>query len=238
LLEKIWEKSSLLIYSVSKKGLNIDGLGEKIIELFHSLGLVTDYASLFEITREDIQDLEGFGDKSVDNFLKEREKAKDQDFYKALVALGIRHVGEETAKEIAKHIASFDDLLHASYDELVALPGIGEKVALSLIEYASNEETVQRLQRLLTFLRVKNSLYKKDVSQGKLSGFTFVITGTFEQYSRDEVKALLEEHGAKVASSVSKKTNYLLAGSDAGSKLATANELGITILGEEYVKGL
>lgn len=224
-----------LSYFVSKKGMNIEGLGEKIVELLHDLGLVTDYASLFEIKKEDLKDLEGFGEKSADNFLKERERSRNVELYKLLGALGIRHVGEETAKELAKKIKTIDDLLHVGYQDLMTISGIGEKVALSLTFYRSDEESLQRLQRLLPHLTIRNSLYGKDKA-GALAGKIFVLTGSFPTLSRDEAKKLIEDAGGKVASSVSKNTHFLVAGEKAGSKLEDANKLGVVVVSEDVLK--
>ena len=224
-----------LIYFVSKKGINIEGLGEKIVELLHDLGLITDYASIFEMRRVDLQGLEGFGEKSADNFLKERERSRNVELYKLLCALGIRHVGEETAKELAKKVKTIDELLHLGYQDLISIPGIGEKVALSLTYFCSDEESLQRLQRLLPHLIIKNSLYGKD-GTGTLAGKVFVITGSLPTLSRDEAKKLIEDAGGKVAGSISKNTHFLVAGEKAGSKLDDANKLGIAVISEEVLK--
>lgn len=226
-----------LIHFVSKKAMNIEGLGEKIIETLFDLGLITDYASLFELKKEDIENLEGFGEKSADNFLKEREKASHVELARLLFALGIRHLGEETAKELSKRVKTIEGVLHLSYDDLVAIPSIGDKVALSLVEYRSDERAFFQLRRLLPFLTLTNSLFGNE-GGGKLAGLTFVITGTFENFSREEAKALLEKEGGKVSSSVSKKTDYLIAGEAAGSKLADAESLDVPIVGEEYLTSL
>ncbi len=226
-----------LVHFVSKKALNIEGLGEKIIETLFDLGLISDYASLFELKKEDIQNLEGFGEKSADNFLKEREKASHVELSRLLFALGIRHVGEETAKELAKRVETIEGVLHLSYNDLVAIPSIGDKVALSLTLHRSDEIAFSHLCRLLPHLTVTNSLFGRE-EDGKLSGLTFVITGTFERFSREEAKELLESHGGKVSSSVSKNTDYLIAGASAGSKLADAERLDVAIVGEEYLKNL
>ncbi len=226
-----------LIHFISKKAMNIEGLGEKSIMFLHDLGLITDYASIFELKKEDLQGLEGFGEKSADNFLLEREKSRHVELYKLLFALGIRHIGEETAKELAKKMKNIDELFHVSYGDLTAIASIGERVALSFIEYRSDEEKMSRLRRLLPHINIKNSLYGKG-GDGKLTGLTFVITGTFENFSREEVKALIESHGGKVSASVSKKTDFLVAGESAGSKLETAKNLGVEIVREAYLKGL
>lgn len=225
-----------LIHFVSKKAMNIEGLGEKIIETLHDLGLVTDYASLFELTKEDVESLEGFGEKSAQNFLIEREKSKKVELYKLLFALGIRHIGEETAKELAKKVNTVSDLLHLSYDGLVIIPSIGSTVALSFIEYKSDEQNLFRLHRLLPHLQINNSLFGGN--SGKLSGLTFVITGTFEHFSRDEAKKLIENNGGKVSSSVSSKTSFVIAGEKPGSKIDDAEKLGVKVVGEEYLTSL
>ncbi len=226
-----------LIHFVSKKAMNIEGLGEKIIETLHDIGLVSDYASLFLLKKEDLENLEGFGEKSALNFIKEREKARTVELHRLIYALGIRHVGEETAKEIAKCVETMHDLLHSSYEKLVVLPSIGDKVALSLIEYKSDEMSITKLRALLPHLTVVNTLFG-NVVEGALAGLTFVITGSFEHFSREEAKTLIEKHGGKVSVSVSKKTSMLIAGKDPGSKRENALKYDVAIVGEEYLQNL
>jgi len=226
-----------LIHFVSKKAINVEGLGEKIIETLHDIGLISDYASIFLLKKEDLENLEGFGEKSAENFIVERERARRVELHHLIYALGIRHIGEETAKELARQIKDIYELLHISYKNLVLLPSIGDKVALSLIDYRNDEKEMNMLRSVLPELTIINTLFGKDIA-GSLSGMTFVITGTFEHFSRNDAKALIEKHGGKVSASVSKKTTILVAGKDAGSKHETALKYGTQIVGEEYLINL
>jgi DNA ligase (NAD+) len=224
-----------LYHFVSKKAMNIEGLGEKIIDTLHDIGLISDYASIFLLKKEDLETLEGFGEKSSENFIVEREKARRVELHRFIYALGIRHIGEETAKELARQIKDMYELLHISYKNLVTLPSIGDKVALSLIDYRNDEKEMNMLRSVLPELTIVNTLFGKDIA-GSLSGMTFVITGTFQHFSRDEAKALIEKHGGKVSASVSKKTSMLIAGKEAGSKHTTALKYGTKIVGEEFLE--
>jgi DNA ligase (NAD+) len=219
-----------LIHFVSKKGMNIEGLGEKIIETFHDLGLITDTASIFNLKKEDIEGLEGFGEKSAENIIASIESARTVPLHRFIYSLGIRHVGEQTAKDIANHLGSFDALKAATLEELSAIEGVGEKVAGELASYFSDVQNVSLLARLLKQVHLINPEKRKaDVFDGK----TFVITGTLPTLSRDQAKELIEKHGGKVAASVSKNTSYLLAGEGGGSKRTDAEKLGISVISEE-----
>lgn len=219
-----------LIHFVSKKGLNIEELGQKTVELFHDIGLVTDFSSIFKVRKIDIEGLEGFGEKSADNIITSIEKARTVSLHRFLFALGIRHLGEQTAKDIAKHFGSFEKLQQATYDDLVSVEGVGEKVAESLISFFADEHTQNILEKLLQEITIISELKK---IEGKFSGKTFVITGTLPSLSRDNAKNIIESHGGKVSGSVSGKTTYLLAGDIPGSKLADATKLGIAVLSEK-----
>jgi DNA ligase (NAD+) len=222
-----------LVHFVSKKGMNIDGLGEKIIETFHDIGFVTDAASIYILTKEDIEGLEGFGEKSAENIIASIEASRKVPFHRFLYALGIRHVGEQTAKDIAKHFLTLDALRCASFEVLQNIEGVGEKVAASLVEFFATAKNSTLIDHLLTHITIEQ---EDRVSGGKLSGLTFVITGTLPTVSRDEAKKYIESSGGKVASSVSKKTSYLLAGENAGSKYTDAVKLGVRIISEEEFK--
>jgi len=222
-----------LIHFVSKRGLNIEGLGEKIVEEFRELGLVTDQASIFRLKKEDIIGLEGFGEKSADNIIASINTARDVPLGRFLYSLGIRHVGETTAKDVAKHFGNFDDIRYATYEELLEVEGIGEKVAQSLIEYFKDLSNQKLLDDLLKEVHVGE---EKKKNAGKLKDLTFVITGSLPTLSRDEAKELIEENGGKVSASVSKATSYLVAGDGGGSKRDNAVKLGVKIIDEETLK--
>lgn len=219
-----------LIHFVSKKGLNIEGLGEKIIETFHDIGLITDQASIFELKKEDISPLEGFGEKSADNIIESIENSKNVELHRFIYSLGIRHVGEQTAKDLANHFLVFKDFRNASFEELEKLEGVGEVVGKSIVEFFASAKNSTLVDKLLNFVKIKK-LEKK--SGGKLSGLTFVITGTLPTLSREEAKELIEKNGGKVSSSVSKKTSYLLMGEDGGGKVEDARKFGIKIISED-----
>ena len=224
-----------LTHFVSKKGMNIDGLGEKIIETFHDIGLITDAASIYDLKKEDIAPLEGFGEKSADNIIASITASKTVSLHRFIYSLGIRHVGEQTAKDIAKHFRSFERLRSAKEEELAHVEGVGEKVATALVAYFASPLHIQFLTRLLSHLTIT---HEEVIPDGKLFNKTFVITGTLPTLSRDEAKKLIEEHGGKVASSVSSKTSYLLAGENAGSKYDDAKKYSILIIGEEEFKNM
>lgn len=219
-----------LIHFVSKKGMNIDGMGERIVEEFRSLGLIHDFASIFRLQKDDIAGLEGFGEKSADNLLLAINDSREVPFHRFLYALGIRHVGETTAKDIAKHFETFNAVRDATYEQLEAVEGVGQKVAESLTSFFSDTKNIKIADDLLKEVTI---ISEKKKDTGKLTGLTFVITGTLPNLSRDEAKDLIEQHGGKVAASVSKNTDYLLAGDGGGSKRTDAEKLRVKIIGEE-----
>ncbi len=228
-----------LIHFVSKKGLNIEGLGEKIVEEFRKLGLITNEASIFRLKKDDIAGLEGFGEKSADKIIASINMARNVPFGKFLYSLGIRHVGETTAKDIARHFGTFENIRKAPYDTLLEVEGIGEKVAESIEDYFKNTQNQTLLDELLKEIKVGE---EKETKGKVLHGLTFVITGSLPTLSRDEVKELIEENGGKVTSSISKSTSYLLAGEGGGSKRDDAAKFGIKVITEEglqkLIKGL
>ena len=224
-----------LIHFVSKKGMNIEGLGEKIVEEFRELGLITDQSSIYKLKKEDIVGLEGFGEKSAENIIASIDTSREVPFNRFLYSLGIRHVGETTAKDIAKYFGAFDALLRATYEELVKVEGIGEKVARSVVEYFNDLTNQKLIARLLKEITVKRE--SKQVGQ-KLQGMTFVITGSLPTLSRDKAKDLIESHGGKVASSVSKNTDYLVAGEGGGGKRNDALSLEVKIIDEAELKNM
>ncbi len=224
-----------LIHFVSKKGMNMEGLGDKIIEEFRELGLVSDYASIFDLKKEDIEGLEGFGEKSADNIIASITAARNAPLHRFIYSLGIRHVGEQTAKDIAKHFHTFERLVNATEEELSHVEGVGEKVAKELIAYFTSPMNKKLLNCILSHVTI---LEEKVVQDGKLFNKTFVITGTLPHLSRDEAKKLIEDNGGKVGSSISSRTNYLLAGENAGSKYKDAIQFEVAIISEEEFKNM
>jgi DNA ligase (NAD+) len=224
-----------LIHFVSKKGMNIEGLGDRIIEEFRGLGLITNQVSIFKLRKEHIEGLEGFGEKSAENIIASIEAARNVPLGRFLYSLGIRHVGETTAKDIAQHMGTFETIRHATYEELLAVEGVGEKVAQSLVDYFKDTANQKALDELLKEITVSE---EKKIHGGKLSGLSFVITGTLPTLSRDDAKALIEEHGGKVTASVSKATSYLLAGEGGGGKRTDAEKFGVKIISEQDLTAL
>ena len=224
-----------LIHFVSKKGMNIEGLGEKIVEEFRELGLISDQPSIFRLKKEDIVGLEGFGEKSADNLMASITTSRTVSLGRFLYSLGIRHVGETTAKDITKTFRTIGAIANASYEELVAVEGIGEVVAQSIVDFFKNKNNQKMLEELLREVDVEE---EKKKGTDKLAGFTFVITGTLPTLSRDEAKELIENNGGKVSASVSKATDYLLAGEGGGSKRDDAKKFGTKILSEEELKDM
>ncbi len=224
-----------LTHFVSKKGMNIEGLGEKIVETFHDIGLITDIASVYDLKKDDIAPLEGFGEKSADNIISSIESSRNVLLHRFIYSLGIRHVGEQTAKDIAKHFRLFERLQAASVEELSHVEGVGEKVAEALVRYFSDKNSEKLLVKLMRNLTI---IHEEVTPDGKLFNKTFVITGTLPSLSRDEAKKLIEDNGGKVASSVSSRTSYLLAGENAGSKYDDAQKYGTAIIGEEDFKNM
>lgn len=220
-----------LIHFCSREAMDIEGLGEALIELFISKGFLHSAADIYRLKREDIASLEGLGEKSADNLLTAIEKSKSRDLADLLFALGIRHIGKKTATLLAAEFQNMDRLLQATREEISALDGFGETMAKSILDYFSQEESKALIQELKEAGLQMES--KAKVQDEKFKGMTFVLTGTLTHYTRAQASALIAAHGGKTSSSVSKKTTYVLAGEDAGSKLQKANSLGIPVLNEE-----
>jgi DNA ligase (NAD+) len=226
-------KREEMIHFVSKKGMNIIGLGDKIVEFLMDEGLVTERKDIWELEAGDLTSLEGFKEKSINNLLSSIQKARTVSLNKFIYSLGIRHVGEETAELLAKRFGTFEKLQKASFDELAQIEGVGEVVAQSVLDWFSDKENSLELASLLPFLKIE----KLKSGGSKFAGLTFVLTGTLKNMSRDEAKKKIKDLGGKVASSVSKNTSYVVAGEDPGSKLADAEKLGVKILNEkEFIK--
>jgi len=218
---------------ISRKAMNMDGLGPETIDMFFDAKLIENSADLYSLTFEKMIDLERMADKSVNNILESLKQSKKVPFDRVLYALGIRYVGETVAKKLAKHFKNMDAIISASFDELIAVDEIGDKIAMSLQAYFQEERNINLINTLknhgLQFEMIEN-----ENSTDKLGGQTFVISGVFEQVSRNEVKKLIEDNGGKNTSSISAKTNYLIAGAKMGpSKLAKAKKLGINIISEQ-----
>ena len=214
---------------VGKKGLDIEGLGEKIVNTFLDIGLIRHIPDIFGLKKEDIEGLEGFGEKSAENLVTAIKKSKKVPLSRFIFALGIRHVGEETARDLAESFGSIDKFLKAGTEELSSVEGVGEIVARSINKFFSEERNRNLVKELLNHLSVE----KTGKRAGKFTGRIFVITGTLPSLSREAAKEKILDVGGKVASSVSKKTDYVLTGENPGSKYNDARKLGIKILSEE-----
>lgn len=219
---------------ISRRAMNIDGIGAETVALLYDKGVIRDAADLYELKYEDFEGWEGWKDKSIRNLLAGVEKSKEVAFPKVLFAIGIRYVGETVAKKLTAHFKSIDQLMKATLDELVEVEEIGEKIAESVVAYFQEEKHLNFIQRLKDH-GVKMELEETGTLLSEhLAGKSFVISGVFIKHSRDQLKILIEQHGGKNVSSVSAKTDYLLAGENMGpSKLEKAEKLGITIISEE-----
>ncbi|NBU20173.1 NAD-dependent DNA ligase LigA [bacterium] len=217
----------------SKDAMNIEGLGEKIVETLVDAGLVKHYADLYRLEAGRIQTLEGFAEKSSLNLIEAIKKSRRIELYRVIYALGIRHVGEKTAKTLARHFRSFDSLYQTQEEEYLTVHEIGPEIARSLFEYFHEKSHIHELLDLLKEVHpISPQLKSGENGQAKFAGKTFVLTGTLPTLSRSEATKLIEEQGGKVSSSVSKKTDYVLAGEEAGSKLIKARDLGVSVLDE------
>ena len=218
---------------IHRKAMNIDGLGSETIDLLYQEGLVKNIADLYELTFDQIVGLERMADKSANNLLKSIKESKNTPFEKVLFGLGIRYVGETVAKKLAKAFKSIDNLSKATFEELIEVDEIGEKIANAIIEYFSNEENQKLIERLKEHGLNFESIQDENISN-KLGGKSFVVSGVFDAFSRDELKKMIERNGGRNVSSISKKTDYLLAGDKMGpSKLKKAEDLGIPIITED-----
>jgi len=225
-----------ILHFASRGIMNIDGMGESLVNQLIERGLVKNVADIYDLTKKDLLTLERFADKSAQNILDEIEKSKTLPLERVIYGLGIRMVGERTAQFLAEHFGSMDALMNARQEELEQVNEVGPRIAESISEFfqePKNRDLVKRLRDSgLTFTG------KKRERGTKLAGKTFVLTGTFAKYSRDEAKKLIEDAGGRVSGSVSKKTDYVVAGSDAGSKLDRAKELGVPVIEEKEMEKL
>ena len=221
---------------VSRNAMEIDGLGTSIIEIFRDKGFLNDLSDIYDLHlhKDEILEIERFGIKSVENLLSSIERSKEKPFDKVLYGIGIRHVGERSAKLLSDHFENIDALENASEDDINSVYEIGPTIAKSVTDFfraKENKKLVERLRKAGLRLEIE----KKDPSKinKNFEGKTFVLTGTLENLKRDDAKKLIEEAGGKVSGSVSKKTDYVLAGSEAGSKLDKANALGVKVIDEK-----
>jgi len=222
---------------ISRKALNIDGLGEETVDLLYEQNLVTTSADLYDLTFDQLLKLDRMAEKSANNLLIGIEQSKQIPFERVLFGLGIRFVGETSAKKLARHFGSIDELMRAGYDDLIEVDEIGGKIATSLLEFFGDVETQQLIDRLRE-KGIQLTGEKTEISTGVFTGKTIVVSGVFSAFSRDELKDLIEINGGKNGSSISSKTDFLLAGENMGpSKLKKAVDLGVAIISEDdFVK--
>ena len=222
---------------ITRKAMDIDGLGAETVALLYNANLVTNYADLYELKKEQILPLERMAEKSADNLIKGIEKSKQIPFERVLYGLGIRFVGETVAKKLAKHYKSIDAIAQASMMDLILVDEIGEKIAQSVVHFFENQKNVTIIDRLKQYGVQLEAGADAVLLSEKLKGKTFVVSGVFEIYSRDELKKAIEDNGGKVGSSISAKTDYVIAGENMGpAKLDKANQLKIAIISETDFK--
>ena len=225
-----------ILHFASRHVMDIDGLGEVLVNQLTERGLVKNVADLYKLTKDDLLQLERMGEKSAENVLAEIEASKKLPLERVIYGLGIRFVGERTAQFLAEHFGSLDAVMKASAEELEKVNEVGPRIAESIVEFFGDEHN----RKLVSDLRKAALTFtgQKKEKGTKLAGKTFVLTGTLVRRTRDEAKKMIEDAGGRVSGSVSKKTDYVVAGSDAGSKLDKARELGVSVVGEEELEGL
>ena len=220
-----------LIHFTSKDAMDIDGLGPAVLERLVDEERIARAADLFTLTRADVATLDGLGDKSAENLLSAIEEAKNNDLYRVIYGLGIRHIGEKAAKLLASRFGTLDAIMEATLEDIVSIDGFGRVMAQSVVDYFALEPS-RILVRDLQSVGVNMTARVSRVDD-RFSGITFVLTGTLPTIKRNDATALIEQYGGKTSGSVSKKTGYVLAGEDAGSKLTKAQELGIPVIDED-----
>jgi DNA ligase (NAD+) len=237
-----------LEHFISRKAMNIDSLGEGKIELLYDKKLVSGIADLYDLRADQLLGLEktypatettkerkiSFRQKTVENIMKGIETSKDTGFERVLYAIGIRYVGETVAKKLANHFGSIDHIMNASFEELKEAEEIGEKIAGSILEFfkePKNQEIIRRLKEKGLYFEIREE--ERNLKSEKLKGLTFVVSGTFDKFSRDEIKKEIESHGGKNSGSISSKTSFVLAGENMGpEKAKKATSLGIPVITE------
>jgi DNA ligase (NAD+) len=225
-----------ILHFVSRGVMNIDGMGEALVNQLTERGLVKNVADIYELTKDNLLGLDRFGDKSAENILREIKNSKDLPLERVIYGLGIRMVGERTAQFLAEHFGSMEALAEASVAKLQGVDEVGPKIAESIAEFfgnPANQKLVERLGKAKLAFKAK-----KKERGNQLAGKTFVLTGTLGRYSRDAAKKMIEDAGGRVSGSVSKKTDYVVAGEDAGSKLDKAKKLGVKVIDEGEMEKL
>lgn len=223
-----------LIHFCSRDAMDIEGLGPAILEQFSKNNMISSSADIYDLKSEDILKLDGFQEKSAKNIIESINKSKENDLSKLLFALGIRHIGSKAAKLLAEHFKNIDAVINASVEEICEIDGFGEVMAISVYDFFKTEKTKDLI------LRFKqhgiNTVSKTEIKDDRFAGKTFVLTGTLPTFKRSEAQKIIESFGGKCSSSVSKKTDFVLAGEEAGSKLDKANALGVKVINENEFK--
>ena len=225
-----------LIHFTEKDAMDIDGLGPAVLEALVREGIIKNPDDLYTVTREDIAALDGMGEKSADNLLAAIDRSRQNDLWRVIYALGIRHIGQKAAKLLAARFGTMDALIAADTDEVCRIDGFGEIMAQSVTAFFALEPSRRLVERLAAC--GVNMTAQQTRTDARFAGMTFVLTGTLPTLTRSEATAMIESHGGKTAGSVSKKTSVVLAGEDAGSKLTKAQQLGIRIIGEDEFRAM
>ena len=220
-----------LIHFTSRDAMDIEGLGPAVLEQLLNAGLITNIGDIYSLDYERVRQLYRTGEKSAENLKNAISKSKENDVSRLIYAFGIRHIGSKAAALAAEHFGDIDAVLNAEKEDFAAIDGFGEIMAESAYEFFSLPETSALINRLKAAGLNMKSL--KEVKDNRFAGLTFVLTGTLTTYTRNEAAAIIESFGGKTSSSVSKKTSYVLAGEEAGSKLDKANKLGVAVINEE-----
>lgn len=221
-----------IIHFASRDAMNIEGLGPAVIEQLLQAGLIKSYVDLFFLNKEELIKLDRMGEKSANNLLKSIEKSKSKKFEKVLNSLGIPFIGLRGAQILSENFSDIDQLSQTNYERLITIPEIGTKMAQSIVTFFKQEQTKHIIEKLKN-ANVNLKAEKKNLVDTRFEGMTFVVTGTLEKYKRNQVEEMILNHGGKVSSSVSKNTNFLIAGEDPGSKLTKANQLGVKVIDEK-----
>jgi DNA ligase (NAD+) len=221
-----------IVHFASKEGMEIDGLGYSIIEQLIDKNLISNIADIYDLKLEDVASLKKNGKKFAQNLIDAIEQSKRNDLSKLITGLGIRHIGAKSAKNLARKFRNIDNLMNASIEELSVQNDVGEITAKSIYEFFNEEQSIDLINKLKS-AGVNMESLEEESTDNRFEGKTFVLTGALSKYSRDEASDIIEKLGGKTSSSVSKKTSYVLAGEDAGSKLTKAQNLGVTIITEE-----
>lgn len=219
-----------IVHFASKTGMDIDGLGYSVIEQLLDNNLIKTIADIYTLKQEEIASLKKNGQKFAQNLINAINASKDNDLFKLITGLGIRHVGAKSAKNLSNQYKSIDNLMQATYEELSECRDVGSITAKSIYEFFKQEQTIDLIQKLKN--AGVNTVAQNISIDDRFNGMTFVLTGSLEKYTRDQAGDIIEKMGGKTSSSVSKKTTYVLAGEDAGSKLKKANQLGVTVISE------